>query len=206
MLNNSSLKMLTTFSLWALIGVGQPSPSSAAGVAMTGSICGEERGGSSRWTAPDLVRTGNSYLENLTDSSLANAMICYRHTLQINPEDYGAHLGLGAANIMKARLTGEREYLKTARTHLALALAIRPFHFETVYYLAELAVLEEKYTIAKELLTPLLKAGYKKGPVNTLAGDVYIHLGEEKLARQYYAIGADEGWPESTARYAAERR
>lgn len=176
------------------------------GVAMTGSICGEERGGSSRWTAPDLVRTGNSYLENLTDSSPTNAMVCYLHTLQINPEDYGAHLGIGVANIMTARLTGQKEHLNTARTHLALALAIRPFHFETVYYLAELAVLEEKYTIAKEFLTPLLKAGYKKGPVNTLAGDVYLHLGEEKLARKFYAIGADEGWPMSTARYAQERR
>ena len=176
------------------------------GIAMPSSICGEERGGSSRWTAPDLVRTGNGYLEQLTDSSPANAMVCYLHALQINPEDYGAHLGIGVANIMTARMTGQMEHLYTARTHLGQALAIRPFHFETIYYLAEFAVLEEKYTIAKELLTPLLKAGYKKGPVNTLAGDVYLHLGETALARKFYAVGANEGWPISTARYAQERK
>lgn len=169
------------------------------------SLCGEERGGEKRWTALDLVRSGNAYLEGSSETASVNATICYTHALQINPEDYGAHLGLGVANIMIGRRTGQPEYFNTARTHLATALAVRPFHFEVVYYLAELAVLEDKYELAQAFLDPLLKAGYKKGPVYTLAGDVYRHLGDSKKAREFYMIGAREGWPVMTARYARER-
>lgn len=168
--------------------------------------CGEQRGGEETWSAPELVRFGHRYLEDQKDSSPTDALVCYQHALQINPEDYGAHIGIAAANIMSARQTEQRVYINTARTHLALALAVKPFHFEAIYYLAELAVIEENYNVAKELLGPLLKTGYKKGPANTLAGDVYMKLGEQKKARAFYAIGANEGWPLATARYAQDNR
>ena len=66
--------------------------------------------------------------------------------------------------------------------------------------------LKKKYPIAKELLKPLLISGYKKGPTNALAGDVYLDLGEKEKAREYYNVAIDEGWPTATARYARERR
>lgn len=178
---------------------------SGCGAVLPTSVCGADRGGGDHWTAPDLVRQGNVYLDSAPENAVANASICYAHALQINPEDYGAHLGLGVANIMASRRSGNREYLSTARTHLSLALAIRSFHFEVVYYLAELAVLEDKYELAQAFLEPLLKAGYKKGPVYTLAGDVYRHLGQGDKARAFYAQGANEGWPLVTAQYARER-
>src|SRR4051812_31373702 len=78
--------------------------------ALPTSLCGEERGGEKRWTAPDLVRAGNGYLESQSEAAPANAVVCYSHALQINPEDYGAHLGLGVANMLIARRTGQEEY------------------------------------------------------------------------------------------------
>lgn len=52
---------------------------------------------------------------------------------------------MGAAHIMAARAGDDQpERRQAARKHLALALAVRPFHFETLYYLAELAFLEKK--------------------------------------------------------------
>lgn len=64
------------------LGVSGCAMFSGASVAPT--VCAEQRSGSERWTAADLVQQGNQYLREAvekTSVSVDRALACFRHGL-----------------------------------------------------------------------------------------------------------------------------
>ncbi|MBI4700984.1 MAG: hypothetical protein HY744_07465 [Deltaproteobacteria bacterium] len=144
------------------------------------------------------------------DEDLAAATYCYSTALSLAPDNYEASLGLGVANLGRARLRKDdpedalrRSYIEGARRSLGKAYMVRQGPYEPLYYLAEVAVLQKDLGRAQALLAPIEKAGAKAGPVHALQGYLAYESGAEDLAKQRWRQALDAGWPQETVRYVA---
>lgn len=171
---------------------------------------------------PELLASGQSLTDaglfaantSLTGTGgygqLESAVGCYGRALTLSPESYEAALGLGVTFIAKARNEPENSrwrlaFLESAKRQLGMAYMIRRGSFEPLYYLAEVAVLEEEYQAAKVILEELKKNGYRVGAVTTLLGYVLETTGDMATAVVNYEIAVREGWPTTSVGFAQAR-
>jgi tetratricopeptide (TPR) repeat protein len=173
--------------------------------------------------APKLVHQGNLYrddgLNSLRESGLEtggiagrfhHAVECYSRALLIAPDNYDAKLGLGVTYLGLAQTEKEQSsrrgaLLAAAKRNLGEAYVLRWGFHEPLYYLGEAAILERRYDIARQFLTPLMAAGYKRGPVNAAMG--YLTQQEQgfRAAKPYYEAALLAGWPANTVVYAQDQ-
>lgn len=128
--------------------------------------------------AHDIINIGTQLL--LTDYSrkthyeavearLIVARFCFARALALSPNNYGATLATGVASLVaaKAALYYNRgpelaaEHLAQAKALLGSAYMLRAGQLEPLYYLAEVAVLEDEIDLALWFLSPLELASHK---------------------------------------------
>jgi hypothetical protein len=171
--------------------------------------------------APELVETGNEYLEGAlhdlpqvdpgdVQKELQRSDDCFGRALRLAPDNYDAQLSMGITYLAHARLlhddSPERSsLLKGARHMLGRAYMLRHGAYEPLYYLAEVAIAEGDLVTARHFLEPLRAAGTKAGPVNMLLGYLSEREGKTDEAQEFYRKAVTAGWPAETLQYATTR-
>lgn len=175
---------------------------------------------SGEWTTTDLVAQGNVFLSSALPSTgsvggYENAASCYLRAKQLSKEDYSVNLGLGVAYLSQAKhyLQNDKKaradiFLSNAKKSLGIAYIVRQGHLEPIYYLAEVAVLENtpaSLRLAALMLKHLEKEKYKPGPVFALMGFMMDKSNSNSKAKEYYLSAIQQNWPVPTVNYAVER-
>jgi hypothetical protein len=171
--------------------------------------------GGQQLQAPQLITLGSTYLsQSLYLGAAANqqstmAIDCFGRALRLVPESYEARLGMGIAYLASAKTAlapeENRNLLAGARNMLGHAYMLRHGAYEPLYYLAEVAIMEGKLSLAHQFLTPLQATGVKEGPVNMLLGRLSELEGKKQDAIAFYRKAISIGWPAETASYASSR-
>lgn len=179
--------------------------------------CAGAREGGGSYTTAELVAQGNVYLASTSPfgSPLDRAASCYLRARQLSSEDYSVNLGLGVTYLIqaKAKLEAGKQaraeiLLESAKKALGIAYIVRQGHLEPIYYLAEIAILENKpdsLRLAQLLLQHLEKERYKLGSVATLQGYLAERGGDRMKARERYLVAIRQNWPPESVNYALER-
>lgn len=135
---------------------------------------------------------------------------CYVRALSLKPDDYRANFGLGITHLMHAYdeltdVTQEEAHLSAAKRLLGKAYALGHGYYEPLYYIAEIAVYEEKYSLAASYFKSLEQLGVRRGEVTTLLGYLAEKRKDRDAAIQYYRTASDIGWPTSSIVFAVSR-
>ncbi len=165
--------------------------------------------------ASKLLAVGHSYLQGSPSSANADqAIYCFNRVLRSMPQSYEAQLGLGIAFLIKAKeLSGEepeiaderKGLLSGARTTLGRAYSLRHGSYDPLYYLSEVALMENKLPIAQLFLDTLQRAGVKEAPVHMLLGRLREREGKMQEARIHFEKATSLGWPSEVVAYTRER-
>jgi hypothetical protein len=158
----------------------------------------------------DSALTVESMRPGSADEQLEQASFCYATALSSAPDNYEANLGLGVTYIARARKYDEREdeprrkaLLKAAKRSLGRAFMVRQGPYEPLYYLAEVAVLENDHSRAAGFLQEMRANRAKLGPVTALAGYIAHEAGNEHEAENLWRQSLETGWPQETMHYVA---
>ena len=170
-------------------------------------------------TAPELVLRGNAFRDaglgaasvgviGAGDTEMLAAADCYGRAIQLSPDNFHAVFGLGVVSVARAKAIKKKTdrkretLLGAAKRQLGFAFALRKGHLEPLYYLAEVAVLEEDFSRAKQYLEVLKKRGVKAGPVEALSGYMAEVQGADAQAQIHYEAAVAAGWPFETLTWA----
>jgi hypothetical protein len=136
------------------------------------------------------------------------ATTCYAAAQALAPDSYAANLGMGVTYLARAKKIRRpqdktrRSYLTAAKRALGQAYLVRQGPYEPLYYLAEVAALENDNRAAA-FITAVEDAGVKTSPVYALKG--YLAYRTSRLqAEEHWNKALEAGWPEETLRYAAD--
>jgi tetratricopeptide (TPR) repeat protein len=174
-----------------------------------------QKDGEEPLAASKLLETGHAYLQGSPNSENADqAIYCFNRVLRSMPQSYEAQLGLGIAFLTKAKyLSGEepeivderKGLLSGARTTLGRAYSLRHGSYDPLYYLSEVALMEDELPIAQLFLDTLRGAGVKEAPVHMLLGRLREREGKAKEARAHFEQAYSLGWPSEVVAYTKEK-
>jgi tetratricopeptide (TPR) repeat protein len=167
------------------------------------------------WKTPELIRQGENYLNQglrspgSGDHRYVPAANCFFRALELNPENYSANVGLGVTHLARAKRakrksTARTTFLTTAKRALGKAYMVRHGPMEVLYYLAEVAMVEDDYETANDYLHELEQSKHKLGPVYTLLGFIAKKQGNRTGSYEYYQKALEQGWPYETLLYVAK--
>jgi len=166
-------------------------------------------------TAPELVLRGVEFRDaglagqaggsiGRGEGDLNSAADCFGRALQLAPDNFTANFGLGVTYLARAKnfnnkTDRKREALiASSKRLLGRSYALRHGHIEALFYLAEVAVIQEDYARAKLYLEVLRKHNFKAGPVAALLGYMAEKQGNDPMAQLHYEEALSAGWPIET--------
>jgi hypothetical protein len=130
--------------------------------------------------------------------ALSAARVCYTRALIYSPDNYEAELNLGVVHLVAASDSSETEtarraHLASAKQHLGRAYASRKGSYETLYFLALVAIEQKDHVTAKWLLEYLTNAKVRPAAVLMLQGRIAEQSNDETVALKLYATALNAG-------------
>ncbi len=152
------------------------------------------------------------------DAELTEAVRCLSRARWLSPDNYQATFLLGVARTLQAygekssstRPTDELAlFVAAAKRQLGRAYALRPGSAEVLYYLAELAVVEDDHDSAFAFLNAILELpggmSRYRGAAHGLMAHIYEEKDDEAAAIRSYQAAIDEGWPPEILQFAVNQ-